>query len=41
MQKKNINLNKDNNNNQFEIVQGALIFFRKTHFLNLNANGFQ
>ena len=40
MQKKNINLNKDNNNNQFEIVQGALILFRK-HILNLNANGFQ
>ena len=40
MQKKNINLNKDNNNNQFEIVQGALIFFGK-HILNLNANGFQ
>ena len=38
--KKNINLNKDNNNNEFEIVQGALIFFGK-HILNLNANGFQ
>ena len=37
MQKKYINLKKkDNNNNEFEIVQRALFFFR-----NLNANHFQ
>ena len=38
MQKK-IYINKDNNNNDFEIIQKAFFFFGK-HVMNLNANHF-
>ena len=39
MQKK-IYINKDNNNNDFEIIQKAFFFFFGKHVMNLNANHF-
>ena len=36
---KKIYINKDNNNNDFEVIQKAFFFFGK-HVMNLNANHF-
>ena len=37
---KNININKDNNNNEFEIIQKRFFFFFGKHVMNLNVNHF-
>ena len=37
---KNIYINKDNNNNDFEIIQKAFFFSFGKHVMNLNANHF-